>query len=132
MVAPIRLRVEPGTFTYFRFDDRASLSRAIAQSDVDPMMVIAWGRDLGVMVPQGTSMENAAGMQEGWQCLASTEAMAFDVVGVAADVTRCIAQSGTSVLVMSGYSHDYFFVMGELAPVVSALREAGHTVEPAP
>jgi hypothetical protein len=55
--------------------------------------------------------------------------MAFSETGVAAAVSSSLAAAGVSVLVMSGYKTDYFFVKSELLDSgVSCLRQSGHQV----
>jgi len=64
-----------------------------------------------------------------WHCLELIGEFAFDTIGVAALVTGILAQSAISVLVMSGYKTDYFFVADyDLAASIKALSLAGHAV----
>lgn len=64
-----------------------------------------------------------------WRCLALLGEFAFDTVGVAALVTGILAQNSVSVLVMSGFKTDYFFIADHDMDVsVKALWRAGHEV----
>ncbi|MBT3427204.1 MAG: ACT domain-containing protein [Gammaproteobacteria bacterium] len=64
-----------------------------------------------------------------WCCLTLMGEFAFDTVGVAALVTGILAQESVSVLVMSGFKTDYFFMSEQDVNVsIKALSRAGHQV----
>lgn len=64
-----------------------------------------------------------------WRLLALRGPFAFDQIGVAAEFTSRLADSGVSVFVISTYDTDLLFVRsGDLERAVQALRDAGHQV----
>lgn len=64
-----------------------------------------------------------------WRALVVTTPMDFDVVGVAAALTRPLADAGISVLPVATYDTDYFLVQQDrLADAIEALLAAGHAV----
>ena len=65
----------------------------------------------------------------GWRALVVTTTMDFSMTGVAASITRPLADAGVSVLPVATHDTDYFLVKEErLADAIEALLGAGHGV----
>jgi hypothetical protein len=67
--------------------------------------------------------------QRGFRGIAVRGPIAFDAIGILANLSGALAAASVSVLAISTYDTDYLFVRGEdLQRAVRALRESGHTV----
>jgi hypothetical protein len=72
-------------------------------------------------VPAGVRAE------DGWRCLALEGPIAFETIGVAAEITRILASRGVSVFVVSTFDTDYVLVK-RIDEAIDALLTAGHEV----
>ena len=86
--------------------------------------------ELSVMCAVGAvPADDGLRAEGGWRVLAVTTSLDFDVVGVAAALTRLLAVAGISVLPVATHDTDYFLVKQErLADAIEALVTAGHSV----
>lgn len=67
--------------------------------------------------------------ERGWRALVVTTEMDFSATGVAAAITRPLADAGVSVLPVATHDTDYFLVKKDrLADAIEALLGAGHSV----
>ncbi len=67
--------------------------------------------------------------ERGWRALVVTTEMDFTWTGVAASITRPLADAGVSVIPVATFDTDYFLVKEErLADAIEALLGAGHGV----
>jgi hypothetical protein len=67
--------------------------------------------------------------QPGWRVFQVHGPFAFSEVGVMAALTAPLAVEQISVFVVSTYDTDYLLVnVGNLAPAITALERAGHTI----
>jgi hypothetical protein len=65
----------------------------------------------------------------GWRCLQVTGPLAFEEIGVLANLTTVLAAARVSVFAISTYDTDYLLVRNErLAEAMDALRLAGHRI----
>ncbi len=70
-----------------------------------------------------------ADIEFGWRALTIDGQLEFDLIGVLAGVTSCIAQASVSVFAVSTFDTDHIFVRQEdLASTVQAVRSGGYTV----
>jgi hypothetical protein len=64
-----------------------------------------------------------------WVCLSLLGEFAFSTIGVAAEVTRIFAEASVSVLVVSGFRTDHFFIAADdLNNAVNGITRAGHEI----
>ena len=87
--------------------------------------------ELSVICAAGAVPADGSGLRadRGWRALVVTTPMDFDVVGVAAALTRPLADAGISVLAVATHDTDYFLVKDDrLADAIDALLAAGHSV----
>lgn len=67
--------------------------------------------------------------RDGWRCLEVTGPLDFAMVGVLAEISRCLAERGISIVAISSFDTDYILVPQEsLLAATEALRSAGHRV----
>jgi len=67
--------------------------------------------------------------ERGWRAFVVTTEMDFSVTGVAAAITRPLADAGVSVLPIATHDTDYFLVKADrLADAIEALLLGGHQV----
>lgn len=87
--------------------------------------------ELSVVCAAGAVPSDDGGVrvERGWRALVVTTPMDFDATGVAAALTRPLADAGISVLPIATYDTDYLLVRQErLADALAALLAAGHQV----
>jgi len=65
--------------------------------------------------------------EDGWRCLALEGPIAFETIGVAAEITRILAARSVSVFVISTFDTDYVLVK-KIDEAIDALLTAGHEV----
>ena len=122
----MNLEVLPGGYSYFSFQSLESLKEQKFDKNA---FICSIPGDYSLMVMEGIEVKGFEAVETGWRCITIPGQMAFSETGVAAAITTSLAASGISVLVMSGYKTDYFFVKSELLDSgVRCLREAGHQV----
>lgn len=72
-----------------------------------------------------------ARVEPGWRCLEVVGPLDFQMVGVLAGLTRCLARAGVSVCVMSTYDTDLVLVREhDLEPAMTALTQSGYAFDP--
>jgi hypothetical protein len=72
-----------------------------------------------------------ARVEPGWRCLEVVGPLDFQLVGVLAGLTRCLASAGVSVFVISTYDTDLILVREhDLEPAMTALAQSGYAFDP--
>ncbi len=128
MPVELGFRRLPGEYTYYLFTEMAQLQGQLHDLG-DYSFVSSVPGDYSLMVPAAMNIVDYAQAETGWHCIAIVGEMAFSVVGVAAAVTSVLAEAGISVLVMSGYRTDYFFVKScAMSEAIKSLKAAGHRI----
>ena len=119
----MNLEVLPGCYSFYSFQNLESLK---GQKFDNNAFVCSIPGDYSLMLMEGIEVREFDTVETGWRCMTIPGQMAFSETGVAAAVTSSLAAAGVSVLVMSGYKTDYFFVKSEsLDSGVRCLRQAG-------
>jgi hypothetical protein len=68
----------------------------------------------------------------GWKCLQVCGPLEFDIVGVIATLSTCLAEAEISLFTVSTYDTDYILVKNaDLEAALKALVESGHAVRSA-
>ena len=74
-------------------------------------------------------MPDAVQAQRGYRGLTVRGPLDFSLVGIAAALSRVLAEASISIFMLSTYDTDCLFVRGaDLDRAVAALRDAGHAV----
>ncbi len=82
------------------------------------------------MVESGSEVNGFEEVETGWRCISIKGQLLFNEVGIAAAITGSLGAANISVLVMSGYKTDYFFVQADkMVDAISCLERAGHEIE---
>jgi hypothetical protein len=86
--------------------------------------------ELSLICAAGAVPDGAADkVERGWRALVVTTPMDFSMTGVAASITKPLADAGVSVLPIATHDTDYFLVKEDrLADAIEALLLAGHQV----
>lgn len=90
--------------------------------------------DYSIMLPAAETEhiqlgQNCEISEISWVCLSLLGEFAFSTIGVAAEVTRIFAEASVSVLVVSGFTTDHFFIAADdLNNAVKAITLAGHKI----
>lgn len=87
--------------------------------------------ELSVLCPSEVELDSAQRV-DSFVCLRVAGTLDFSLVGVLADLTRCLAQAAVSVFAVSTFDTDYLLVQADQRDAATqALRDAGYTwVEP--
>jgi len=84
--------------------------------------------ELSIVCASG-AVPDAVLAQRGYRALTVRGPLDFSLVGIAAALTRILAEASISIFLVSTYDTDYLFVReADLDRAVAALRAAGHTV----
>jgi hypothetical protein len=122
----MNLEVLPGRYSYYSF---LSLESLREQKFNNNAFICSIPGDYSLMVMEDIEVNGFEEVETGWCCMTIPGQMAFSETGVAAAITTSLADAGISVLVMSGYKTDYFFVKSDLLDSgMRCLQEAGHQV----
>lgn len=102
----------------------------LSQIRFDEFLFLAnTGNELSVVCRTDSVPENTIQREDGWEAFRISGTLAFSLVGILADIARCLADAGVSIFAVSTYDTDYILVKkadGKRAEVV--LEEAGHTI----
>lgn len=122
----MKLELLPGCFSYYSFKTLESLRQQNSDSGAFTCTIPG---DYSLMVPEDTEVQGFEDAETDWRCMAVSGQLAFSETGIASVITSALADAGISVLVMSGYKTDYFFIKSDcLETGLQCLRIAGHQV----
>ncbi|MGZ7041736.1 MAG: ACT domain-containing protein [Thermoanaerobaculia bacterium] len=98
----------------------------VPQWPAGPFVAMTRTADELSIVCSEESAPNDVRSERGWRCLKIEGPIPFATIGVAAAVTKALADAKVSVFFVSTYDTDYVLVRSEsLDAAVSALRAAG-------
>ena len=130
----MKLELLPEVFEYYSFGDLHALNRQV--TDMKHFVCSIPG-DYSLLVAAGMPGESAGKITDfeevasGWRCFRIRGKLLFSEIGVAADITSNLARAAISVLVISGYKTDYFFIKADdLEGAMVCLRSVGHELVP--
>ncbi len=118
----MKLKILPGTFDYYAFDTPVPPELL---GSPEPAFVCQVPGDYSFMVTAGTRVAGFTEVEPNWYGFSIEGQLLFTEVGIAASITSALGDAGISVLVMSGYRTDYFFVK-DITGARSCLIDAGH------
>ena len=76
------------------------------------------------LVPKNTTQR-----EDGWRAYRIAGTLEFSLVGILADIARCLADAGVSIFAVSTYNTDYILVKKESEKKAEdALQNAGHSI----
>ncbi|MBR4987325.1 MAG: ACT domain-containing protein [Methanocorpusculum sp.] len=77
--------------------------------------------------------DNTINREDGWTAFRVAGNLEFSLVGILADISRCLAEAGVSIFAVSTYNTDYILVKKEnWEKAEEVLTAEGHTVSAAP
>ena len=121
--------------TFTLFDGLFAVARLGAEDDVPPWAhrgafssITRTPHELSIVCDEG-AMPDHVQAERGWRCLGLQGPIPFETTGVAAAITRVLAERGISVFVVSTFDTDYVLVKAAVVDeAVEALRETGYEV----
>jgi len=123
----VNLEVLPGRFAFYSFESLELLQRQGFNNDA---FICSVPGDYSLMAPEGAEVSGYEKVENNWCCIMIPGQMDFSETGIAAMITTSLADAHISVLVMSGYKTDYFFVKSDLLDSsMQCLTAAGHQFE---
>lgn len=85
--------------------------------------------ELSIICGQNSIPEEVA-KNINWRCLKIAGPLDFSAVGILNSITQPLAKEGISILAISTYETDYFFVRAEQLPeTLKILRQEGHKIK---
>ena len=120
----MKLRTLPESFDCYSFSSAEVLQ---LQSIVQPSFLCSVAGDYTLITASDVPVTGFEEVETGWRCIVINDQLLFNQVGIAAAITGSLAEAGISVLVVSGYKTDYFFVKAEvIKKTIDCLEDAGH------
>jgi hypothetical protein len=118
----MRLTLLSPTFAICRLPAGA----AIPSWAAGPFVSISRSADELSIVCSEASVPDDVQSESGWRCLKVEGPIPFETIGVAAAITKALADARISVILVSTYDTDYVLVRAEsLDSAVGALKAAG-------
>ena len=97
-------------------------------AEVSPYFVARTEDEFSVMCPQAVIPADLSYSAD-WRCLRVHGELAFDEVGVAARLSRPLAEAGLSIFVVSTHDRDYVFVArADLPKAITIYESSGFTI----
>jgi hypothetical protein len=122
----LRLRLLADDLTVHRLRPEAALPAGV--DTARPLFLVRSSDELSIVCDATVAVDSETS-SPGWRCLAVEGPLDFELTGVAAGLTACLAEAGLSVLVMASFDTDFLLLRErDLAPACRALREAGYGV----
>jgi uncharacterized protein len=121
-----RLKVLPGAFAINRGAPDVEMPRL---GETGSFLTISrTAEELSVVAAESIAFDGFV-KESGWRCLKVLGPLAFDEVGVLADLSTTLAKAGVSIVAISTYDTDYLLIKDSaLTRAVDALAAAGHEV----
>ena len=120
----LRFRLLPALYSVARLPPHAPLPEWPPGKDL--YSVTRTSSEISVVCLEGSEPEGAA-VQAGWMAIELEGPIAFELTGVAAELTRSLASRSISVFVLSTFDTDYVLVPGSKGDeAVLALTADGH------
>src|SRR5690349_16439378 len=113
MPSALTLKLLPGRFGILKLPAAHPFPNWLA--DVSPYFVARTEDEFSVMCPEDVIPAELQ-YSGGWRCLRVHGGLAFDEVGVAARLSRPLAEAGLSIFVVSTHDRDYVFVSEQDLP----------------
>ncbi len=125
------LRVLERTFAVVRLDARVEVPADLLEASAagEFFACVRTPDELSIVCDEA-SVPADARVERGFACLGVVGPLAFELVGLLAELTRVLADEGIALFAISSFDTDYVLVRRvELARAVRALRAAGHRVD---
>ena len=86
-------------------------------------------KELSVVCETAKVPENTINREDGWTAFRVAGSLEFSLVGILADISRCLADAGISIFAVSTYDTDYILVKKDnWDRAKSALLNAGYEI----
>ena len=122
----LRLTLLPGSFAVARLDPASPVPEWAAAGELTSITRTA--AELSIVCAQ-EGVPATVKAERDWRCLAVAGPLDFSEVGILAELTGALADSGVSLFALSTFDTDYLLVRaGDLETAVAVLRERGHSV----
>lgn len=120
------LHVLPGHYAVVRLPPDAAIPEGLHGELVS---ITRTAQELSVVAEQASVPADVPAERD-WRFLRVQGPLDFDMVGVMADLSGCLAAAGVSIFVISTHDTDYLAVKSSrLDEAIAALRSQGHRVE---
>ena len=121
------LKKIPGVFSIAKFSQ--PVWQRIAESKTRNVFVANTVDEFSVIAGSGFDFSNAAEINSGWRGFKVDGPLDFGIVGLLADVTRILANANISVVAISTFDTDFFFVQRDnFESATAALSTKGYAI----
>ena len=118
-----QLSLLPGRFEIYRFPSETVWNELVLAGSF--FCVTRTSEELSVVTEEGRL--SGVRSEKGWRCLKVHGPFAFGSTGVIASLSKCLADAGIPIFVISTFDTDYLLVKEEyLEPARKALSGCGH------
>ncbi len=122
----LELEILPGSYTIHRLDPDEQLPVQLESNRF--WFAARTDREFSVVCLSEIQL-NARVSDPGWRGVRITGRLDFDIVGVLAGLTGCLAAAGIPVFVVSTFETDYLLVKGDrFQSAINTLECAGYSV----
>ena len=86
--------------------------------------------EVSLVLPEGNVLPSGAVVEEDWRMFRVAGTMAFELVGVLAELSSVLAVANVSIFVLSTYNTDYLLVKSDqLQRALTILKKADYAIE---
>jgi len=99
--------------------------------DLDGQFIFTGSTDeeKSLVCPTGLVPDNVVERNDGWRAFRIEGMLDFSLIGILADISKCLAESGIGIFAVSTYNTDYVFTKSEnLERAIQVLLNNGYTV----
>lgn len=122
----MQLDLLPQRLAVARFEPEAELPAKVEAARW--LSVTRSENELSVVCPHEVLPEGIKA-ERGWRALRVQGPLPFELVGILAELSGCLAEAGVPIFAISTYDTDYILVKHKvLAKALAALEAAGHEV----
>jgi len=122
----MQLYILPSRFAIYCLDAKAAIPARVLESEF--VNVFRSADELSVLLPEQCDPPGEV-VEKNWIALKVKGPLAFGEIGILAELSAVLAESGVSLLAISSYLTDYLFVQeNKLEIAEKALLGAGHSI----
>ena len=119
----LHFTVLEGSFTLHRLKPDDQIQNDILGSSF--YSITRTDEELSIICSEDVTIENTK-KEENWACIKILGPLPFEMTGVLAKVSACLAESEISIFAISSYDTDYIFIKNEnLEKAVNSLSSCG-------
>ena len=123
----LNLAIIPGRFSILRFDRDKSIPQKLLEEEI--FVVVRTDEELSIVCLENVDLGmDAQHRDDGWSCIKVLGPLDLSMTGVAASITKPLAEAQVNIFAISTFDTDYILVKADkLSIAQKALSKAGFT-----